>query len=179
LIRGSQYVVPFATVSLVVFSGWLLISSITRPTDTVLIEVVPLEDPTEARVQVSGAVAKPGVFILPAGSTVQDAIDAAGGFTGSGGLSGDQLATHVRDGLIVDVSALGLSTPVASEPVDINTASAEELDRLPGIGPALANRIIAYRAEQGRFESVDDLARVSGISARMVDDMRHLIAVTD
>lgn len=176
--RGNPFIVPFATVALIVVGGWLLISTITSPSDTVVIEVVPLDDPTTARVQVGGAVTRPGVYVLPVGSTVQDAVDAAGGITGEAALSAGQLSAPILDGSVIEVPLEGEFEPVTSGPLDINAATADELGRLPGIGPALADRIVAHRAEVGRYRSVDELADVTGISERMVDEMRHLITVS-
>jgi competence protein ComEA len=71
------------------------------------------------------------------------------------------------------------ATPTDASPININTADASELDRLPGIGPAISSRIVEYRTEHGPFTIIDDLSLVSGISARMVDEMHTLITVGD
>lgn len=144
-------------------------------------------------VEIAGAVATPGVYELPAEARVVDAVDAAGGTTADADLGSVNLAQRVRDEerLVIPsrtppptVAAtsdeLGPTTAAGHAErvrVNINTASAAELDGLPGIGPAIAQRIIDYRTEQGPFQSVDELARVNGISSTMVDELRPEITV--
>lgn len=135
-------------------------------------------------VQVSGAVVEPGVYALDPDARVEDALLAAGGAAPDADLAQLNLARRLTDGEAIEIPAI-LPTPGPGTPratagagsIDINTATAEELDTLPGIGPALADAIIEYRSEHGAFGSVDELARVPGISARMVDAMRDQITV--
>jgi competence protein ComEA len=133
-------------------------------------------------VQVSGAVVSPGVYDLDPDARLEDAILAAGGASNEADLAALNLARRLKDGEDIEIPAIrptpGPGTVVADGGevrVDVNTASAEELDSLPGIGPALADAIIEYRSDNGPFGSVDELARVPGISARMVDAMRDLL----
>lgn len=116
-------------------------------------------------VDVAGAVASPGVMELPAGARVRDAIDAAGGFLDGADRSSINLARPLVDGEQVYV-------PVAGEdragPVNVNGADAAALEALPGIGPVLAERIVADRAANGPFVSIQDLDRVSGIGPSLV-----------
>ncbi|MCA9859741.1 MAG: ComEA family DNA-binding protein [Thermomicrobiales bacterium] len=135
-------------------------------------------------IEVSGAVLAPGVYELDADSRLGDAIQAAGGASGEADLAQLNLARRIQDGEEITIPVVrptpGPGTVVSVDGValiDINTANADELDRLPGIGPALADAIIEYRTENGPFTSVDQLARVPGISARMVDDMRELVTI--
>ena len=143
-------------------------------------------------VEVAGAVAKPGVFSLPQGSRVADAIASAGGY--SPDVDPRQveaklnLAAKVQDGQVVRVprqsdSAAGSTgnTAVTSPPsgatpglIDLNSATAEQLDTLPGIGPATAAKILAARAEQP-FGSVDDLVTRKVLSAATLAKLRDLV----
>jgi len=124
--------------------------------------------PAPLRVYVSGAVAQPDVYTLPAGSIVKDAILAAGGATASADLDRINLALALTDQVHVHVPALGEPAGVApalpsksGAPglINLNTASLEELDTLSGIGPALAQRIVDHRP----YRSVQELLQVAGI----------------
>ena len=142
-------------------------------------------------VQVSGAVATPGLYRLPPGSRVQDAIDAAGGTTEDADLSGINIARRLDDEEQLEIASNATAPPAAANSavlppvataaagakININTASATELDGLPGIGPALAAKIVSYRTANGPFAGIEELSNVSGISPRMVDDMRGLITI--
>lgn len=133
-------------------------------------------------VQISGAVNQPGVYELDGDARLEDALQAAGGSAPDADLAQLNLARRLQDGESVEIPVAvptpGPGTPKATAAagvVDINTATADELDTLPGIGPALADAIIEYRTDNGPFSSVDELARVPGVSARMVDAMREQI----
>jgi competence protein ComEA len=167
--------------------------------ETIVLQVQPVGDPNIVQVYVGGEVVAPGLVSLPRGSRVADAIDAAGGKTASADTSALGMAAVVEDadqiivpGLNAVATAIqirpvsgasGLATvepadiEIASGAVNINTASATELEALPGIGPALAARIVEHREANGPFGSVDELEAVKGISERMVDEMRELITV--
>ena len=144
-----------------------------------------IRDSAQARtvsVQVSGAVNAPGVYELDPDARLGDAIDAAGGASANADLAQLNLARRVQDGEDLQIPAVqptpGPGTAVGSDTsglVNINTAIADELDTLPGIGPALADAILEYRTDHGAFASIDELARVPGISARMVNNMRDQI----
>lgn len=141
-------------------------------------------------VEVHGAVATPGLYWLSGDARFQTALDAAGGATSDADLSGVNLARRLEDEeqieipFLPDPSATGQAAPApvsaaasTSGKININLATAAELDELPGIGPALAGRIVAYREQHGPFASLEELSNVSGISARMVDDLRDRISV--
>lgn len=130
-------------------------------------------------VYVSGAVASPGVLTLPASSRVIDAITAAGGATPEADLESINLARVIVDGEQIRVGVVGESPPVASEAgtpagtcVRLATATEAELQTLPGIGPALATRIISYRATHPRLSSVEELDDVPGIGPSLIDKIR-------
>lgn len=147
---------------------------------------------SELVVHVSGAVAAPGVVQLPAGARVDDALQAAGGPTDDADLSAVNLARPVGDGEQIhlpvpgeepraaDPAAAGPGAseagdaPAAATPgvIDLNTASAAELEELPGVGPAIAQRIVEHREKNGPFTSVDGLLEVSGIGPSTLEEIR-------
>jgi competence protein ComEA len=139
----------------------------------------------EVVVHVVGEVGAPGVVRLPAGSRVVDAVDAAGGATASAQLSVLNLARVLEDGEQVVVPGVDGSVPVpaagtgaaapADDRLDLNAADAAALDALPGIGPVLAGRIVAWREEHGRFSTVDELAEVDGIGPSVLASVRDLV----
>ena len=145
----------------------------------------PGPTPTAAplRVYVSGAVLSPDVYLLPPGSIAQDAVRSAGGPTLEADLDRINLAQALADGDQVHVPRKGETPPppaVRLQPalatrVNINTAGIEELDALPGIGPATAQKIVDYRQAHGRFEKAEDLMDVAGIGQATFDKLRELI----
>lgn len=146
---------------------------------------VPTAAPaTEIVVHVVGEVVIPGVVRLPAGARVTDALDAAGGATSAADLAALNLARTLTDGEQVRVPAPGEATALPGLPggapaaLDLNAATAPELDALPGIGPVLAERIVAWRTANGRFSRVAELTEVSGIGPALLADLEPLVAVT-
>lgn len=130
-------------------------------------------------VYVSGAVASPGVLTLPASSRVIDAITAAGGATPEADLESINLARILVDGEQIRVAVVGETPPAASEAgtpagtcVRLTTATEAELQTLPGIGPALAQRIISYRATHPRLSTVEELDDVPGIGPSLIEKIR-------
>jgi len=140
-------------------------------------------------VDVTGRVRRPGLVRLPAGSRVWDAVLAAGGAVPGARLDGLNLARRVTDGEQVIVPAPGdpVPAPAAAEGgaggsattsvIDLNTATAAQLDALPGVGPVLAARIADWRARHGRFSRVDELGEVGGIGPKLLDRLRPLVRV--
>lgn len=140
-------------------------------------------------VHVAGWVQREGVYELPEGSRVIDALDAAGGARRGAELSAINLAAPLQDGQQVLVLKGGgaprdggAGVAVAPEGpatslVNVNTASAEELETLPGIGEVLAATIIQYREEHGPFTSVDQLVDVSGIGEVTLEELRDLVTI--
>jgi competence protein ComEA len=114
-------------------------------------------------VHVSGAVRDPGLVSLVGPARVADAVHAAGGATSVADLSAINLASSVGDGEQIVVPAVGESGEAGDGLIDLNRATAQDLAQLHGIGPVLADRIVAYREEHGRFESVESLLDVPGI----------------
>lgn len=130
-------------------------------------------------VYVSGAVASPGVLTLPASSRVIDAIMAAGGATPEADLESINLARLLVDGEQIRVGVVGESPPAVSEAgtpagtcIRLATATEAELQTLPGIGPALAQRIISYRSTHPRLSTVEELDEVPGIGPSLIEKIR-------
>ena len=160
-------------------------------------EIVPLDDPTAAiaagtlYVHVSGAVVRPGLYRLEGAARLVDAVAAAGGFTDEADDAGVNLARPVSDGeqIVVPVRGVvppgsvggagetGASSPGTGGRVNLNTATAADLDTLPRVGPAIAQRIIEWRTANGRFTAVDDLLSVPGIGEKMLEALRPLVGV--
>lgn len=144
--------------------------------------------PQVAVVHVAGAVNLPGVYPLVTGSRVIDAVQAAGGLSADANPDAVNLAALVTDGQRVYVPAVGEPTPTIATgdgvgpelepwPININSASSERLEDLPGVGPATAAAIIAHRDQQGPFASVDQLADVRGIGPAKLEAIRGLVTV--
>ena len=141
-------------------------------------------------VTITGAVSTPGTYDLPPDARLVDAIAAAGGPRGDADHAAFNPARRVIDEEVIEIPALapptGTTLPAAEAPVgpaptrqqvNINSADVAALDALPGVGPVIAARIVEYRAASGPFMSVDELARVDGISTTMVNELRDLITV--
>jgi competence protein ComEA len=140
-------------------------------------------------VYVVGAVHRPGLYRVPTGSRVADAVSQAGGFTRRADPAGVNLAAPVADGeqlvvparLPVAVAAAqgapvdGVGSAAPAGPVQLSVATAEQLDSLPGIGPVTAERIVEYRTAHGAFRSVDELDEVPGIGPSRVEQLRGLV----
>ena len=150
---------------------------------------------TEVVVDVAGKVRRPGIVVLPAGARVADALEAAGGVRPGVDTAGLNLARPLLDGeqVLVGLPPLGSpqnasppassgtpSAPVAGEAtalVDLNTATLEQLDTLPGVGPVTGQAIVDWRTEHGAFTSVDELLEVDGIGDATLADLRDLVTV--
>jgi len=133
-------------------------------------------------VDIVGAVRHPGLYRLREGTRIADAVAAAGGQTAKADAALVNLAAPLADGEQVVVPARGAaaaSPPAAgaspSAPLDLNTASAEQLDALPGIGPTTAAKILAYRQEHGAFHSVEELDGVPGIGPSRIAQLKGLV----
>ncbi len=159
------------------------------------VALLPAPSPAALLVQVSGAVAEPDVVALPQGSRVLDAIEAAGGLLPEADASPLNLAATVLDGQKISVpfqptatpfgyippTAVGIATSTAEVvfPLDLNTASYDELLALPGIGPVRAEAILAYREELGPFQKIEQLMNVEGIGPGIFEDLKDLIVIGD
>ena len=136
-------------------------------------------------VDVVGAVRRPGLYRLPHGARVADAVARAGGPAGKAQLELVNLAAPVADGEQIVVPRRGAAGAIAGAaavagatagPVHLNTATVEQLDGLPGIGPVTAQKILDYRQQHGAFASVDELDAVPGIGPARLDQLKGLVA---
>ncbi len=150
-------------------------------------------------IHAAGQVSAPGVYSVPAGARVADVITAAGGLAPDADVDTLNLAAKVADGSRIYVPRKGEQVPAAGSasagaggdgsgaaggssgggggPVDLNSATAEQLDTLPGVGPATASAILTYRTRHGRFKSVTELLEVPGIGPAKLEALRPLVTV--
>jgi competence protein ComEA len=170
----------------------------TSTSDAPSVSVAPARDGS-AVVHVVGAVRRPGVYRLRLGQRVEDAIRRAGGASGVTDLQAINLAAKVADGqqVVVPRRAVaggsgavaggdgaggaaaggGAAGPAPSAPINLNSATAEQLDTLDGVGPATVQKILEYRTQHGGFSSVDDLAQVSGIGPKKLEALKAQVTV--
>lgn len=175
------------TLLAVVISAVGVVASASRGSE----QTIPIESPTVNQpdtlgsdlatlvIHVSGAVTSPGLVTLDEGMRVNDAIMAAGGPTAEADLSRVNLARLVVDGeqLVVPAEgeALDATSGEAGRLISLSLATMEQLDSLPGLGPALAERIIQWREQHGPFRHIDDVTAVSGIGPSTLERFRHLV----
>jgi competence protein ComEA len=144
------------------------------------------EGGSDVVIDVTGAVQKPGVYRMPAGSRVNDAVKRAGGATGKAALDSINLAARLADGqqvVIPEAAPSGAGEGAAAEtegaaepedaPISLSTATAAELDTIDGIGPITAEDIIEFREEHGGLSSVDQLDQISGIGPATMEALRE------
>ena len=178
------------------FSGAILI--IVAPPRGKPIELSPLPTPAPLVVYITGAVIHPGVYSLPRLSRVSNAIEAAGGLLPDADQSAVNLAARLSDGQKIVVAKINepvtgievpstpsgqpgpqsaFTTPSIETPLDLNTATVEELDLLPGIGPTRAADIVTYRTQHGSFKKIDEIMNITGIGQAIFDSIKELIYV--
>jgi competence protein ComEA len=166
---------------------------VSRPPRGEAVRLLPLPTLEPLVVHVSGAVARPGVYDLPAGSRIQDALLAAGDILPGANPEALNLAALLEDGAKIVVPLLKPPTEVIPSlaaspalpangglpinPIDINQATQIELESLPGIGPVIAQRIIAYRDENGPFTTAEAIQNVAGIGPATFEDIESLITI--
>jgi competence protein ComEA len=172
-------------------AGVLLVTARLPAGQPVALVAPPTQAPIE--VHVIGAVLRPGLYLFQEGSRVQDAVTAAGGLTSDADLAAINLAAKLEDGQQLEVPYAAGAQPGAapttsfsvipaeatatpsSDLININTASAEQLEALPGIGPTTAQNIVVYRTEHGPFAHIEDILNVAGIGPATFDSIKELI----
>ena len=178
-------IVVLAVAAAVALGGLAAVAKLRAPAPVPITVVEESATPTAVPfiyVDVGGAVARPGVVRLVAGTRVGDAIAAAGGATPEADLATLNRAAPLRDGARVYVPRLGETPPAGSlgspaeTKIDINHATAAELETLPGIGPATATRIIRSR-DQRPFAKIEDLQTRGLVTARVLTDIRDLLTL--
>lgn len=169
-----------------VLLGAGVIYLVTRPPRGTAIVLLPPPTQAPLTIYISGGVKEPGLYNLPPGSRVNDAIQAAGGLADGAIISQLNLAKLLVDGERVDVPVMAPSQPPAEggqavngsvSLVDINSATLEQLDTLPEIGPKTAQNILDYRYANGPFARIEDIQDVPGIGQVTFDKIKHLITV--
>jgi competence protein ComEA len=187
LSRRQALVVAGALAVVLVLAGKLLAGggSAQQVARLPIPRAAPPAPPQLLVVDVAGAVIRPGLYRLPQGSRIADAVAKAGGTTTKAATDTVNLAAPLADGEQVVVPAKtpagaaaappGEAPSAASGPVSLSTATAEQLDALPGIGPVTAQKIVDYRTEHGAFHSVDELDAISGIGPAKLDQLRDLV----
>jgi len=157
------------------------------------VELMPSSTPAPISVYITGAVERPGVYQVPRDSRLVEVIATAGGLLEGAEIDKLNLAEKVTDGQQLNIPGnveiptpqlvigggglLVTPTPPVGGLVNINTADAALLETVPGIGPTIASRIIAYREENGPFERVDDLTKVAGIGPATMEKIKPFVTV--
>ncbi len=154
-----------------------------KPLDAATVETAPKAD---IKVYVTGAVNHPGIVTVEEGARAVDAVDAAGGLLPTADAEVVNMAQILKDGQQLQVpeketaqktADSGTAAPAADGTVNINTADEKALDTLPGIGPAMAKRIIDYRMENGPFQSIEDIKNVKGIGEAKFEKMKDKLRI--
>ncbi len=174
----------FIIIGVLLMAG--IVFLVTRPPRGEAIVLLPPPTPSPITIYVTGAIAKAGLYMLPPGSRVNDAIIAAGGLTQDSDTESLNLARILEDGEQVNVPKLFPSTEAGIPPgspgttsnlVNINTATLEQLDTLPDIGEKTAQAIIDYRNKNGAFKAIEDIQNVTGIGEGIFSKIRDMITV--
>jgi competence protein ComEA len=181
--RPWQHVLLGIVLGMLVISGVFWVVSQPRGTP-LLLEALPT--PAQLQVHVAGAVKNPGLYALPPGSRVADAVERAGGLAADANPDAVNLASILRDGQQVYAARIGEEEAVAQPPLqserqgllDLNSATLEELMTLPGIGPTRAQDILDYRNLAGKFKQIDELMEIPGIGQATFDSLKPLVTIT-
>lgn len=181
----AAWALAFAIVLVLIGAG--VLQWLGRPPQGEPIKLIPPPTPAPLVIHVAGAVNRPGVYELPIGARVRDAITAAGGFTPDADFQQLNLAEELADGRRILVPVIIVPVPGESRsgevvltpgfPVNINTATQAELEALPEIGPKTAENIINYRNVHGPFHSIDEIDNVDGIGPATLEKIKDLITI--
>jgi competence protein ComEA len=194
-VHGRRVLAVALLALVLVVVAWRHASAARAPVPLRVAPIAPARSPSAAAgrllvVDVVGAVRRPGLVRLHAGARVADAIARAGGLRRNADRAGVNLAAPVADGQQVLVpphlvgqggaavaagGGSGAGGGVAVGPVSLSSASVEQLDALPGVGPVTAEKIIMYRQQHGAFRSVDELDAIAGIGPSRIADLRGLV----
>ena len=168
---------------LLLLSVFIVARGNSQPSQSLQVTPITIVEP-EIFVDVTGAVNKPGVYTLTGKSRVIDAIKAAGDSAPGADLSTINLARVLNDGeqiyvdsTVVNSNGVRVSKAVRSGPINLNRATARQLDALDGVGPVIAQRIVDYRKINGSFLSIDDLQKVSGIGAAKFAQIKSKVRI--
>jgi competence protein ComEA len=177
------------------FAGVFLLSAIhlvSSPPRGASVILLPVPTPAPLTVHLSGAVNQPGVYTLPRESRLADVVAIAGGLRSDANTDVVNLAAPLKDGQKIHIPAVGEPVPPSAPagepssssppsdsgaPVNINNASAEDLQTLPGIGPTRAEQIIAYREAHGGFKTIEEIQEVPGIGPATFEQMKAQITL--
>jgi len=194
LSRYRGYVI-LTLIYAIVFAGYILYERRPQPEPIEIVDPTPnpTYTPAPIHIHVTGAVQRPGVYVLPPASRLFQAVEAAGGLASDADPEKVNLVDQLRDGQQVFMPRLGIPPPPSPTPImgslnpggspaepgqgliNINTATAAQLDALPGIGPAYAARIIAYREAHGLFSSPAQIMEVKGIGSKTYEKIENRI----
>lgn len=174
-------------IALVAFGTYVLSSGIGKEnTVTISKGVAASDSPTEIKspkiyVHVAGSVRSPGIYQLDSGTRVYDAVLAAGGFTSKANQASVNMARALNDGEQLLISsqngAQSFENSMVSSLISLNRASASQLEELPGVGPALAGRMIDWRTANGGFKAKEDLLNVAGIGDKLFASVKDLVTL--
>jgi competence protein ComEA len=174
-------------IAVVAFGTYVFSSGIGKDSKVTISKGEPTsQSPTEIKspkiyVHVAGSVKSPGIYQLDSGTRVYDAVLAAGGFTSKANQASVNMARALNDGEQLLISAQGgaqsFENAMVSSLISLNQASASQLEELPGVGPALAGRMVDWRTANGGFKAKEDLLNVAGIGDKLFASVKDLVTL--
>ncbi|SHE44724.1 helix-hairpin-helix domain-containing protein [Caloramator proteoclasticus] len=181
----NQKVGLYVFAIIVLFIGSIKFYSLKKAEDDIVVIKNEATNKKEIQVYICGEVKKPGVYKINDDKRIIDLVYLAGGFTDNANLEAVNLATKLKDEDYIKIPTKNknekdkgiIDSRDDADKININTASIEELKKLPRIGDALAKRIIEYRNKNGPFKRIEDLKNVSGIGDKMFENIKDLISI--